>query len=552
MKKISCFLLVFFGSFISSLAQQIISLPEVDAIVYSNHGGVFELYKKISDNEYVRVSLDFDTDEIETDQYSDMDLITSTIETEKEIKTRKDLLSDNRKMLNIDDLRTVSIEDYTGKAFDIESSESWPRNVKNSSLVLKFLSSSIVSIQELFYGSKDESSGFGSYLISSKDSVKMWRVGDAEYFLPFVLSFRNGARMFLFTSTGRSWEYILLPEKHRGDQLVALTSPYGGAVLKAAKDKYQITKEDDFYRFRIQEFYAIRPTVQNQYELINAFGENVLKAAYDTIIYQDHFIIAKNTRTADIYNLYKTKLALGNVINAYPFKRGLIEVLNEFGPGYYDKYGHKALGNVRFSYGLCGTVVHWWYSITKKGKRYAMIKKVGGPGSSHDTIEEFMLTDRQIGDAVTFINGDRMFHWDENRGFVGDCYLHPEYLKVRKGNRFGIVEYKYAQDNKNVKPKVKNVSHAFWEEKILTYPTKCITGKVVLAIDNDSVNFGKDGLIYFYKAGKVGIFPRHASVQYDEIRRQTDSFYHIVREGKRGWLDIKTNEEYFDVPYKEG
>ena len=88
MKKISCFLLVFFGSFISSLAQQIISLPEVDAIVYSNHGGVFELYKKISDNEYVRVSLDFDTDEIETDQYSDMDLITSTIETYKCIYNR--------------------------------------------------------------------------------------------------------------------------------------------------------------------------------------------------------------------------------------------------------------------------------------------------------------------------------------------------------------------------------------------------------------------------------------------------------------------------------
>ena len=165
MKKISCFLLVFLGSFISSLAQQIISLPEVDAIVYSNHDDVFELYKKINDNEYVRVSLDFDTDEIETDQYSDMDLITSTIETEKEIKTRKDLLTDNRKMLNIDDLRTVSIEDYTGKAFDIESSESWPRNVKNSSLVLKFLSSSIVSIQEFFYGSKDEPSGFGSYMI---------------------------------------------------------------------------------------------------------------------------------------------------------------------------------------------------------------------------------------------------------------------------------------------------------------------------------------------------------------------------------------------------
>ena len=55
----------------------------------------------------------------------------------------------------------------------------------------------------------------------------------------------------------------------------------------------------------------------------------------------------------------------------------------------------------------------------------------------------------------------------------------------------------------------------------------------------------RDGLIYFYKDGKVGLFPRDKEPVYDELEQRTKSFYYIKKDGIDGWLDIKTNKEYF-------
>ncbi|WP_148091733.1 hypothetical protein [Tannerella forsythia] len=78
------------------------------------------------------------------------------------------------------------------------------------------------------------------------------------------------------------------------------------------------------------------------------------------------------------------------------------------------------------------------------------------------------------------------------------------------------------------------------------YPSKSIVWKIVLPLVNDSITFGKDGLFYFHNEGKIGIFPRHTTAQYDEIKQHPRSFYHIVRDGRKGWLDIRTNREYFE------
>lgn len=71
-------------------------------------------------------------------------------------------------------------------------------------------------------------------------------------------------------------------------------------------------------------------------------------------------------------------------------------------------------------------------------------------------------------------------------------------------------------------------------------------GKTVFPINNDSIIMRPDGLIYFYKDKKVGLFPRDKAPVYDEIKKVTGSFYHIVKNGISGWLDIKTDEEYWE------
>lgn len=80
---------------------------------------------------------------------------------------------------------------------------------------------------------------------------------------------------------------------------------------------------------------------------------------------------------------------------------------------------------------------------------------------------------------------------------------------------------------------------------MLVYPTLKITGKTILPINNDSIIMRSDGLIYFYKGKKVGLFPRDKTPTYDEIKQVTTSFYRIVKNGITGWLDIKTDKEYW-------
>ena len=85
-----------------------------------------------------------------------------------------------------------------------------------------------------------------------------------------------------------------------------------------------------------------------------------------------------------------------------------------------------------------------------------------------------------------------------------------------------------------------------WDEKTEIYPTVKVTGKIIFPIDNDSIVMQPDGLIYFYKDNKVGIFPRDKAPVYDEIKQTTRSFYHITKNGIPGWLDIKTDKEYWE------
>ena len=54
-----------------------------------------------------------------------------------------------------------------------------------------------------------------------------------------------------------------------------------------------------------------------------------------------------------------------------------------------------------------------------------------------------------------------------------------------------------------------------------------------------------DGCVYIYKDGKVGLFPSNKAPVYDKLEQRTLSFYYIKKDGIEGWLDIKTNNEYF-------
>ena len=124
---------------------------------------------------------------------------------------------------------------------------------------------------------------------------------------------------------------------------------------------------------------------------------------------------------------------------------------------------------------------------------------------------------------------------------MGENYGYPQLLKIVRGKKSGIFEYNY--DSTSIP--IDTISKVFGKEII--YSPQKTQSVIALPIKNDSIVFHKkDGLIYFYRKGKVGIFPRDKDVQYNYIKQITNSFYTVYRGQKKGWLDIKSNLEYYD------
>lgn len=72
-----------------------------------------------------------------------------------------------------------------------------------------------------------------------------------------------------------------------------------------------------------------------------------------------------------------------------------------------------------------------------------------------------------------------------------------------------------------------------------------LEANVLLPITFDKIEKREDQLVYIYKNGKVGIYPEQEKPLYDSIQPLTRSFYRITKNGKKGYLDIKTFQEYF-------
>ena len=260
------------------------------------------------------------------------------------------------------------------------------------------------------------------------------------------------------------------------------------------------------------------------------------------------FIIRKNTdnHVTSKQNDNKTKinpkvLVTREVEDCNP---RCIEVLTENGPYYCDKKGKKLANPTERDVSYCGTVAHWRYTLQQSKGLYQLQIYTFGPGAPDEEDERFILSDCQPTDFVSFLTGDKEFERDENSSIRGDIEMHQEWIRVGRNGKYGIVAYDYKQPQ-GVNPKRTVRRSKYWERNILTYPVLKLKGKTLLPIVHDSIIMRRDGLIYFYKDGKVGLFPSDKAPVYDKLEQRTLSFYYIKKDGIEGWLDIKTNNEYF-------
>lgn len=547
MKHIVALLITLCLLSIETKAQQTLSFPDVDAIGYSDNPYDIVLYTAVGPNKYCKRILTTDSKSAFVEKGSEMNIDYWKALKEKDIMTKEEILAQKNNFLKVSDIPSTSLNDYIGKIFFINEDGAWRREGQGTSLILKFIQHNTASIQEVYYGTERDQYNQKVTSISLPEKKEMWRIDRATHYTPLILKFKDNKQIIVLKSTwGGSFNYLLIPGSKK-DILINRSSSYPAAELKEETEKYAETKPYDFTQYFIKRYYGLRKTENNKVQLINRLGENVLGEDYDHISYDDRFIIAQTKDKIDVFNLYLNKLNLGKIKVAREVPRsvcGRIEVLNDEGAGYYDEFQQKASKPIRRILGVCGTVSHWSYDIVYEKGVYMMQKTSTGPGWGYQEKVKFILTDCQPDDSVLIISGSKNFSYNANYGINGEIAINPSLIKVGRNGKFGILRYDYDFD-KNIQPKIVANKPDHYPLELHYYPTQKVKGKVLLPIENDSIVMQQDGMILFYKDGKIGIFGRDKTPVFEELTQQTKSFYYFRKDGKEGWIDRETGTEYF-------
>lgn len=547
MKHIVALLITLCLLSIETKAQQTLSFPDVDAIGYSDNPYDIVLYTAVGPNKYRKIILTTDSKSAFVEKGSEMNIDYWKALKEKDIMTKEEILAQKNNFLKVSDIPSTSLNDYIGKIFFINEDGAWRREGQGTSLILKFIQHNTASIQEVYYGTERDQYNQKVTSISLPEKKEMWRIDRATHYTPLILKFKDNKQIIVLKSTwGGSFNYLLIPGSKK-DILINSSSSYPAAELKEETEKYAETKPYDFTQYFIKRYYGLRKTENNKVQLINRLGENVLGEDYDHISYADRFIIAQTKDKIDVFNLYLNKLNLGKIKVAREVPRsvcGRIEVLNDEGAAYYDEFQQKASKPIRRILGVCGTVDHWSYEIVNEKGVYMMQKKTTGPGWGYQEKVKFILTDCQPDDSVLIINGSKKFSYNANYGINGEIAINPSLIKVGRNGKFGILHYDYHLD-KNIQPKIVANKPDNYPLELHYYPTQKVKGEILLPIENDSIIMQQDGMILFYKDGKIGIFGRDKTPVFEELTQQTKSFYYFRKDGKEGWIDRETDTEYF-------
>lgn len=527
----------------SLYAQQTISLPNADAISFDCYGNNFELYTKIGPNQYTRQSLQIE-EQTSQDKSPDIPLIEPKINPHKDTVSREDIDKLSKRFIEAKDLHAIDGDSYLGMSFTMNDSEARTSETDNSTYVLTFLRQDLAIILPLACrngGGTNNDCPLSSHIPHSVVTPRSTR---SETFIPVILKLKEGKKVLLLYNRGV--EYMMFPSSG-GWQMFEFDKNLNPKEPTIAAKECNDVKSYNLRYFNKKTFYSVQKTETGKYRLFNSFGQDVLKEEYDSIINHYCFTIAKRGNDIDVYNLYNKKLNIGKakvVKKVDACAAGCIEVLNEEGAYYYDEMGNRLKHPIMGSISICKMVSNWQYNILKKQGKHQMQIYTDDPGFPEED-ECYWLSDLLPSDAVTFLDGEKSFFQSENSSLCGDIDVRPEWIRVGRKGKFGIIAYEYKQ-KKGGKPKLVTKRIDDYQQKVKVYPLVKIVGKTIFPINNDSIIMRPDGLIYFYKDKKVGLFPRDKAPVYDEIKKVTGSFYHIVKNGISGWLDIKTDEEYWE------
>ncbi|MBJ2174829.1 hypothetical protein JBL43_11315 [Aureibaculum sp. A20] len=534
------FTVIIYLTSISITAQDVIKTPIIDLIAYDNDA-YYYLFQKDDEGNFNEIYLDKSTNKdyvilLEPHQ-------SNSVKTLHEIQEKYD-----------NTFYTTALASYTLLDFkNLLSENNWilhnsETDEKNTTL-LKPISEDIISINELTYSTRLSAGLGGSIENQQDDKTDKWRIKDREFLTTLILSLGNDKYMNLYFQ-GNSIEGILIPFKKENLLVFDDYEPIANSNISINDNRYNFRNKELLTYFNPEDFYQLQKD-KNQYRLINHYGTDRLKKAFDSIFFSPHYIIGKTSTNISIYNFALKPLEFNSLQQVYFYHAG-IEILDTEGAYYLDSEGNKILTLPPVSYFVCGTVSSNEYRIIKNKDLKTPFSISSSRGSFGGTLygETLQLRGFPKNSKVSFLNNSNQFSWDGNSSYVGEINIKPRLLKVTQNSKVGI--FTYEPEKAVFKKATKEYFITKSGDSILKpIPTDLnkkgyvkVTEVLPLIYDNIEMNTN-DGLIYFYKDNKVAIYPNHKTVQFDSMEQVTKSFYKISRDGKNGWLDTKTFKEYY-------
>ena len=501
-------------------AQKETSIRHIDILAYDSDGELY-FYAQKQKDKFLELEFDAQEDEnvdADTEVY-DLKLVHYN---EEDLETLSEIKEDDKKIIYLKDIQRTTPSDFVGKIFKTLP----PIYDKETQTILKILNPHLA-------------------LLCDIDTEEENPYQRKDYYALHTIHLKKGRNIYLL-SDGENIEGFMVPLK---DKTLFLT---GRETTILAPTQYPSSYKDDFIDYEPEEHLILRPRGK-RYELMNTYKEKVLSGRYDTIYYDKFGVIARRGSKFTLYDSYLQKKSFKGMRNAYFYRDG-IEMLNKQGAAYYTIEGERIEKFPKISYSLCGTVYETRYSLKKDPEKsenpHYMLYGFGGFASKFEAEKRNYLSDRSADETLSFIDGSRYFVWDDNDFFVDNIYHHPELIRVQRGNKYGLFEYTYQKELDDTSyttgaEETENDETYLHRRTLRKYPSVHITGKELLPIAFDNIQQQKDGLIYLYKDNKIGVYPRQKQTVYEKIEPQTHSFYKIVKNGKEGYLDIRTMKEYY-------
>ena len=502
-------------------AQKETSIRHIDILAYDSDGELY-FYTQKQKDKFLELEFESQEDEnLDTDtEVYDLKLVHYN---EEDLETLNEIKEDDKKIIYLKDIQRTTPSDFVGKTFNTLP----PIYDEDTQTILKIFNPHLA-------------------LLCDIDTEEENPYQRTDYYALHTIHLKKGRNIYLL-SDGGNIEGFIVPLK---DKTLFLT---GREITVLAPTQYPSSYKDDFIDYKPEKHLIVCPKGK-RYELMNTYKEKVLSGRYDTIYYNKFGIIARRGSKYTLYDSYLQKKAFKGMRSVYFYRNG-IEMLNKQGAAYYTISGERIEKFPKISYSLCGTVYERRYSLKKDPKKlefpHYMLYGFGGPASDFEAEKRNYLSDRSADETLSFIDGSRYFEWDDNDFFTDSIYPYPELIRVQQGNKYGLFKYNYQKISEKelyiegIEEGKENEEENSYKRNVRKYASAHLTGEEQLPIIYDNIQQHKDGLIYFYKDNKIGIYPQHKKVLFDKIEPQTHSFYQIVKKGKKGYLDIRTMKEYF-------